>query len=107
MSRTFRRKGMLQRDAFALKDLVHLPGTFTWMWVTLPHNSKEWRRKRAEYHSDAGCGTYGNATAPRWYRRKCNKQFSLKELRELRKYLRDNEYTPIAKIRKNNASWYW
>lgn len=106
MSRTFRRKNTDWNARWALSELVRSTG-IRWYWKPLDRNSKEYAKKKAEYHSDAGFGDYGHATAPRWYRRLLNKSCVMREKQEINRFLRSPDYEVPKPRRVSDAGWYW
>ena len=106
MSRTFRRKGTDHQNAWwAFSELQRIEGT--WDWVPFQKGTIEYKKKVAIYHSDAGCGCYSSMTAPRFYRRMCNKKATMKEKQEVNKVFKIVEYDPVCCPRVRDASWYF
>ena len=108
MSRTFRRKGTDKQNAWwAFSELQKIEGIYKWEWVPLIKGTKEYKKKVAWYHSDSGCGSYAGKTAPRFYRRMCNKQATMKEKQEVNKVFKIIDYDPVTCPRVSSASYYW
>lgn len=89
MSRTYRRKG--KEPSWLLGNYERIPGFLSWIYVYLPKESREGKKRINKYHSDAQEYPHtGRCHGPSWfinqyiqrpYRRACNQ--ALKTLNDL------------------------
>ena len=106
MSRTFRRKRARYNLDWVLRKTVWANRFFD---TFIDPDSPEGKKALARYFSDAGCGSYGNGTAPRWYRRYLNHRADRREEQRLHQWLRDPEQHRdlVFLPRVKDASYYW
>ena len=102
MSRTYRRRGQRQEYYWVLFDRqLRTP-----FGALLDPRSREGRRAIARFHSDAGITMRGSA--PRWYRRVFDHRLRTFNNKQLRRWLADPGYDPIAQVRhRHGANWSW
>jgi hypothetical protein len=105
MSRTYRR-----RNARYNLDWVLLEYTWTnghMQRFDLDPKSREGKKALARFFSDAGWGSYSQATAPHWYRRYLNHRSDRREERELHRWRKNPDHDVLLPRRVSDASWYW
>lgn len=105
MSRTFRRQQQAYCYDWELREYSWSNGYL--QHYTLDPKSLEGKKRLARFHGDAGFGSINKKSAPRWYRRRCNKRYSSIEKKQLIRYLKGVEPDAVLINRKRNASWYW
>jgi len=107
MSRTTRRKNPHGDMYWVTSELQRVEGSYQYVWVALDVQSDKYKKNLALYRSDAGYGSYGNGTAPHFYRRMCNKKATMKEKQEVKKFFKLLDYDPVLCPRVSSASWYF
>ena len=120
MARTFRRKNTIYNLDRVLSEVVRINPNSLWdERVSLDRHSTAGKKKLAVYHSDAGFGDYGHASAPHWYRRMRNKLANRREKQYLCRWIKSGTYLPDSEggdqqfyelpkpVRVSDAGWYW
>lgn len=99
MSRTFRRRNTTKNGMCDLEyytsEVIRPWNEYTWSgaWVTVffEKDSKEYKRGKAKFHSDAGTCSF-KEPGPSWYRRMFHKMYKSHVRQELHKFMRNPEY---------------
>jgi hypothetical protein len=109
MAKTIRRKNHKYNYSWVLRspDWILIGGMYQRIPTTLDRHSKAGKKALAEYHADGGFGSYGQASAPHWYRRMLNKKATNKEKNQLDRWVKDNDFEVPKPVRVGDASWYW
>ena len=107
MSRTYRRQGARYNLDWVLRESVWVNRSFCHTYFE--PDSREGKKAMARYFSDAGCGSYGNGTAPHWYRRHLNHRADRREEQRLHQWLRNPDpYNDLVLLpRVKDAGYYW
>lgn len=112
MSRTYRRKNEVGNHwsdfrYYTGEYVIIHPITSIWNRVYVPFekNSKEYKRGKAKFHSDAGT-TPCKEPGPSWFRNLYTERpLRRQSKKEIRKFMLDPDYEPI--IDKKGKLEYW
>lgn len=106
MSKTYRRTG---KESYNWKWHCYEYEFDLNSWATykryFEHNSKEWKREKAKFHSDAFWGR--NRRCYRWFEREFHKSICNYNEREIHKFFRYVDYEPVfVDNLSGNRYWY-
>lgn len=105
MSRTYRRQRASYNLDWVLRKTVWSNRFFD---SYLEPDSSEGMKALARYFSDAGCGSFGNGTAPHWYRRYLNHKVDRREEKQLIRCLKNSTESDLVFLpRVRDASYFW
>lgn len=111
MSRTFRRKNRVGNH---WSDYKYFTGKYYYSWTTFgsfvgyvpyPKDSKEYKKGKAKFHSDAGT-TRCKEPGPSWFRNLYTERPLRRQTkREIQKFMLDPNYEPI--VDEKGKLEYW
>jgi len=110
MSRTFRRRNGVGNNwsdfEYHTGEYIRVgKGIWARVYVPYPKNSKEYKKGKARFHSDAGT-TRCKEPGPSWYRNLTTERpLRRKSKRELQKFMLDPNYEPI--VEEKGKLDYW
>ena len=109
MSRTYRRVNKTHEYSWVLREWEWV-GDREWLKATIiDPRSEEGRRRLANFHSDAGCGSYKDCGAPHWY---CNRRERTRRMEaraELFRFMQrpDTYEVMLLGNHRHSAGWDW
>lgn len=106
MSRTYRRQGARYNFDWVLRETCWTNRSLD---IYIDPDTSAGKKALARYFSDAGCGSYGNGTAPHWYRRYLNHRADRREEQCLHHWLSnpDANRELVFLPRVKDANYYW